>query len=90
MAATDRDRDEVVGETSVVRAANELLAEGGYPAPTMDKAAARAGVGKATVYRRWRSRTELAAEDLGIPGGVTWRARGAGGTAQSRTTGAGT
>jgi hypothetical protein len=29
LAATDRDRDEVVGETSVVRAASELLAEGG-------------------------------------------------------------
>ncbi|MFG2134710.1 TetR/AcrR family transcriptional regulator [Streptomyces sp. NPDC048751] len=47
-----------------MRAATELLAEGGYPALTMDKAAARAGVGKATVYRRWKSRAELAAEAL--------------------------
>jgi AcrR family transcriptional regulator len=47
-----------------LRAATELLAEGGYPALTVDKAAARAGVGKATVYRRWKSRAELAAEAL--------------------------
>ncbi|BDV31569.1 TetR/AcrR family transcriptional regulator [Microbacterium terricola] len=48
----------------ILRAATELLAEGGYTALTMDKAAARAGVGKATVYRRWPSRAELAAEAL--------------------------
>ncbi|MGW3111150.1 TetR/AcrR family transcriptional regulator [Streptomyces sp. NPDC001091] len=52
----------------ILRAATELLAEGGYPAMTMDKAAARAGVGKATVYRRWPSRAELAAEALGHAG----------------------
>lgn len=51
-------------DARILRAATELLAEGGYPALTMDKAAARAGVGKATVYRRWRSRAELAAEAL--------------------------
>ncbi len=51
-------------DAQILRAASELLAEGGYPALTMDKAAARAGVGKATVYRRWRSRAELAAEAL--------------------------
>ncbi|MEU3794452.1 TetR/AcrR family transcriptional regulator [Streptomyces fructofermentans] len=52
----------------ILRAATELLAEGGYPAMTMDKAAARAGVGKATVYRRWPSRAELAAEALSHAG----------------------
>lgn len=51
-------------DAQILRAASELLAEGGYPALTMDKAAARAGVGKATVYRRWQSRAELAAEAL--------------------------
>jgi AcrR family transcriptional regulator len=51
-------------DAQILRAATELLAEGGYPALTMDKAAARAGVGKATVYRRWKSRAELAAEAL--------------------------
>ena len=51
-------------QSEILRAATELLAEGGYPALTMDKAAARTGVGKATVYRRWKSRMELAAEAL--------------------------
>ncbi|MFI5966378.1 TetR/AcrR family transcriptional regulator [Streptomyces asoensis] len=51
-------------DAQILRAATELLAEGGYPALTMDKAAARAGVGKATVYRRWKSRAQLAAEAL--------------------------
>jgi AcrR family transcriptional regulator len=48
----------------ILRAATELLSEGGFPALTMDRAAARAGVGKATVYRRWKSRLELAANAL--------------------------
>ncbi|MET7668528.1 TetR/AcrR family transcriptional regulator [Micromonospora luteifusca] len=48
----------------ILHAAIELLGDGGYPALTMDKAAARAGVGKATVYRRWKSRLELAANAL--------------------------
>ncbi|MDP9798671.1 AcrR family transcriptional regulator [Catenuloplanes nepalensis] len=52
----------------ILRASTELLVEGGYPALTMDKAAARAGVGKATVYRRWQSRAELAAEALSHAG----------------------
>ncbi|MEU6353582.1 TetR/AcrR family transcriptional regulator [Streptomyces sp. NPDC047072] len=51
-------------DAQILRAATELLVEGGYPALTMDKAAAQAGVGKATVYRRWKSRAELAAEAL--------------------------
>lgn len=55
-------------DARILRAATELLAEGGYPAMTMDKAAARAGVGKATVYRRWPSRAELAAEALSHAG----------------------
>ncbi len=55
-------------DAQILRAATELLAEGGYPALTMDKAAARAGVGKATVYRRWASRAELAAEALSHAG----------------------
>ncbi|SDJ94359.1 DNA-binding transcriptional regulator, AcrR family [Nonomuraea maritima] len=57
--ARDPELDE-----KILRSAIELLAEGGFPALSMDKAAARAGVGKATVYRRWRSRVELAADAL--------------------------
>lgn len=37
----------------------ELLAEGGYPALTMDAVAARAGVGKAAIYRRHTSKAEM-------------------------------
>lgn len=51
-------------DARIRQAAIELLAEGGFPALSMDKAAARAGVGKATVYRRWKSRLELAADAL--------------------------
>lgn len=51
-------------DARILRAAIELLAEGGFPALSMDKAAVRAGVGKATVYRRWRSRVELAGDAL--------------------------
>ncbi|GAA0363943.1 TetR/AcrR family transcriptional regulator [Microbispora corallina] len=57
--AQDPERDD-----RILHAAIELLGEGGFPALTMDKAAARAGVGKATVYRRWKSRLELAANAL--------------------------
>ncbi|WP_371832724.1 MULTISPECIES: TetR/AcrR family transcriptional regulator [Nocardiaceae] len=49
-------------DTRLLDAAVELLAEGGFAHLTMDRAALRAGVGKATVYRRWASPAELAAE----------------------------
>ncbi|BBZ78635.1 putative HTH-type transcriptional regulator [Mycolicibacterium anyangense] len=55
-------------DVRILTAALELLLEGGYPALTMDKAAARARVGKATVYRRWQSRAELAADTLEFVG----------------------
>jgi AcrR family transcriptional regulator len=43
----------------VLRAARELLAEEGYGGFSVDRLAARAGVGKAAVYRRWSSRAEI-------------------------------
>ena len=50
---------------SVIRAAIlRLLAEVGYGALTMDAVAAEAGVGKATIYRRWRTKHDLVVDTL--------------------------
>lgn len=44
----------------VIRAATaEVLAEVGYEGLTMEAVAVAAGVSKASIYRRWRSKTEL-------------------------------
>src|SRR3954465_10691390 len=44
----------------VIRAAIlRLLADVGYGALTMDAVASEAGVGKATIYRRWRTKQDL-------------------------------
>jgi AcrR family transcriptional regulator len=49
----------------VIRAAIlRLLAEVGYGALTMDAVAAEAGVGKATIYRRWRTKHDLVVDTL--------------------------
>jgi AcrR family transcriptional regulator len=42
----------------------ELLAQDGLEGLSMDAVAARAGVGKATIYRRWASRAQLVAAAL--------------------------
>jgi len=44
----------------ITRAAAELLLQRGFDRTTVDDVAARAGVGKATVYRRWPSKEDLA------------------------------
>lgn len=44
----------------ITTAAAELLLERGFDKTTVDEVAARAGVGKATVYRRWPSKDDLA------------------------------
>lgn len=44
----------------IVAAAAELLLERGFDKTTVDEVATRAGVGKATVYRRWPSKDDLA------------------------------
>jgi len=49
----------------VIRAAIlRLLAEVGYGALTMDAVASEAGVGKATIYRRWRTKQDLVVDTI--------------------------
>ena len=50
---------------AILTAAIALVREVGYDAVAMDAIAARAGVGKATVYRRWSTKEELVAEAIG-------------------------
>jgi AcrR family transcriptional regulator len=59
----DRSRDPVI-----LNAALAALAENGYDATNMDDIAARAGVGKAAIYRRWSSKAALITDTL-----VYWR-----------------
>jgi AcrR family transcriptional regulator len=47
-------------EAKILAATREILAEGGVRSLTMEGVAARAGVAKTTLYRRYRSRDELA------------------------------
>jgi AcrR family transcriptional regulator len=44
---------------AIIRAALELMLETGYGGLTMEAVRERAGVGKATIYRRWSSKQEL-------------------------------
>jgi AcrR family transcriptional regulator len=48
----------------IVDATLSLLAERGFQAATMDAIAARAGVGKNTIYRRWHSKEDLIVDAL--------------------------
>ena len=49
----------------VIRAAIlRLLADVGYGALTMDAVGAQAGVGKATIYRRWRTKEDLVVDTI--------------------------
>jgi AcrR family transcriptional regulator len=47
---------------AILRAALELAVEGGLRGLSMEAIAARAGVGKATIYRRWKTKEELFVE----------------------------
>ena len=44
---------------AVVRAATDLLVEGGPSAVTIDAIVARSGVAKSTIYRHWASRDDV-------------------------------
>jgi AcrR family transcriptional regulator len=48
----------------VLDAARALLEEGGYPDATIEAIAARSGVAKTTIYRRWPNRTALVVDLL--------------------------
>lgn len=55
---------------AILDAARELLIADGYTRLRLEHVAARAGVGKATIYRRWRSKEKLAQallSDLAAP-----------------------
>ena len=54
---------------AIVAAFYDELAEGGHDRLTMDRVAARAGVGKAALYRRWRSKEQMLAELVAMVGG---------------------
>src|SRR5438132_11861364 len=58
-----RPRDPAVDQ-AILAAAVDLLAEGGYARLTMEQVAARAGVGKASVYLRWPNKVTLVAEAI--------------------------
>lgn len=53
-----RPRNEACG-AEILSAALDLVAEVGIAGLTVDAVAARAGVGKATIYRRWASKEAL-------------------------------
>jgi AcrR family transcriptional regulator len=49
-----------LADSAILRAATDLLAERGLGGMSIEEVACRAGVGKATIYRRWPSRGALA------------------------------
>ena len=54
---------------AILDATLELLVEVGFSALTVEGVASRAGVGKATIYRRWASKLPLVVEAFGqLPG----------------------
>ena len=55
----------VESQQAILRSTLELLAESGYIGLRIEAVAARAGVGKSTIYRHWSTKHELVAEALG-------------------------
>src|SRR5437660_7873953 len=47
-------------EAAILKATSELIVEVGVRGLTVEGVAARSGVAKTTIYRRWRSKDELA------------------------------
>ncbi len=66
--STGRPRSEEAHK-AILDATLELLVEVGFSALTVEGVASRAGVGKATIYRRWSSKLPLVVEAFGqLPG----------------------
>src|SRR5258706_1007760 len=63
-ARPGRPRDGRV-DRAIVTAALEVMAESGISELRMDEVAARAGVGKAAIYRRFESKDEMVAAAIG-------------------------
>ena len=68
-------------EGTIIQAALDLLQELGFGAVTVDAVAARAGVGKATIYRRWPTKEALLVDAAGTLKGPLYPA----GTGDLRT-----
>ena len=64
-AAAGRPRSEEA-HRAILDATLELLLEVGFSALTVEGVAGRAGVGKATIYRRWASKLPLVVEAFGL------------------------
>ena len=60
---TGRPRDPACDE-AILRATREVFAEEGYAGVSVEGIAARAGVGKATIYRRYTSKAHLVVEAI--------------------------
>jgi AcrR family transcriptional regulator len=58
-----RPRDDA-REQAILSAAVDLIVEVGYDAMSMEAVAGRAGVSKATIYRRWAGKAELVADAI--------------------------
>jgi AcrR family transcriptional regulator len=66
-----RPRSESCRE-AIVAAAGDIMLEGGLKAATIEAIAARAGVGKATVYKWWDSRGAVALEGFMAKAADSW------------------
>ncbi|WP_167315912.1 MULTISPECIES: TetR/AcrR family transcriptional regulator [Dickeya] len=70
-AVAERGRHQDVGRDDlIITATLTLLGELGYDALTMSEVATRAGVSKATLYRRWAAKPELVADAISTIGFV--------------------
>jgi len=61
--ATGRPRS-IEADQAILRATLDLLAEVGYQSISIEAIAARAGVGKTTIYRRYTSKEEIVADAI--------------------------